>query len=279
MKKKSELFPFSSVSKKAIQGALEEDIGRGDATSELLISARKQANASVWARQGGVFCGTGVFREVYRQVDPGASLHFHVQEGKPFSKGARLIDIRGAARSVLGGERVALNLLARLCGITTFTREFVRRVKSFPVLILDTRKTTPLWRELEKYAVRMGGGKNHRRGLYDAIFIKENHRPFADFSKLKKCRGRFEIEVRSLKELREALALEPGVILLDNFRPHAVRSAVRIARKKHPQIILEASGGITLENVAHYAAMGVDWISVGALTHSAPPIDFSMRVA
>jgi len=271
-------FPFSKFTQTALKLALKEDVGRGDITSTVLIAANRKARAAVWAKQGGVFCGASVFEEVYRLLDPRVRVERLLRDGQRFSKGAKLMRLEGPARSVLSGERVALNLLAHLSGIATCTREFVRRVRHSPVLILDTRKTTPLWREVEKYAVRMGGGKNHRLGLYDAIFIKENHRSFADFKKLAKFRGRFEIEVRNLKELREALKLEPGVILFDNFKPDALRQAVRLARKIQPQVILEASGGMTLENVVHYAAMGVDWISVGALTHSAPPLDFSMLI-
>ncbi len=269
-------FAFSKATQTALKLALEEDVGRGDITSATLIPLGRRARAVVWAKQGGTFCGAAVFEEVYRLLDPRVRVKPLLRDGRRFPKGAKLIRLEGPARSVLSGERVALNLLAHLSGIATRTHEFVRRVAHSPVLILDTRKTTPLWREVEKYAVRMGGGKNHRLGLYDAIFIKENHRAFADFKKLAKFRGRFEIEVRNLKELREALKLEPGVILFDNFKPDALRQAVRLARKIQPQVILEASGGMTLENVVHYAAMGVDWISVGALTHSAPPLDFSM---
>ncbi len=181
-------------------------------------------------------------------------------------------------RSILRAERTVLNLLSHLCGVATRTRQFVEKVKKYPVFILDTRKTMPLWREAEKYAVKAGGGKNHRMGLYDAIFVKENHRPYGQLARLRQYAGKFEIEVRNLRELTEAFILRPRVILLDNFKPHLLREAVMLARKTHPEIILEASGGVTLQNVGQYAATGVDWISVGSLTHSVPAIDFSLLI-
>ncbi len=278
MKKTIQDFPFSERTQTAIRLALEEDIGPGDITTGLLVSQKSRAKAAIWTRSSGLFCGEALVREVFRQLDPQIKLVLHVREGALCRRNTRLMTLTGSAAAILKGERVALNLLARLMGIAALTHDFVSRVKGFAVLILDTRKTTPLWRETEKYAVRMGGGKNHRMGLYDALFVKENHRALGSLQPLKRYRGRFEIEVRNLSELRGALALEPGVILFDNFTPDLLRKAVKLARKKHPQVILEASGGITLENVAHYAAMGVDWISVGALTHSAKPADLSLLI-
>ena len=278
MAKKTDLFPFSEATRKAVELALKEDLGTGDVTTGLLVPASRKSRAVIWSREKAVFCGEALVREVYRQLDPSLKIKVLAREGAPVGRNTKLIVLEGKVRSILRGERVALNLLARLCGIAALTGRFVERVHGFPVLILDTRKTTPLWRETEKYAVRMGGGKNHRMGLYDAVFVKENHRLFGNLKRLKRYRGRFEIEVRNLKELHEALKLEPGVILFDNFSPDLLHKAVKIARRKQPQIILEASGGMTLENIAHYAAMGVDWISVGALTHSAPSIDLSLLV-
>ncbi len=244
----------------------------------MLVPAKSKARAVIWPRSAGLFCGEAIVQEVFYQLDPSLKVTSLVREGALFKRHRPLMVIEGNAGAILRGERTALNLLARLCGIAALTREFVQRVKGFPVLILDTRKTTPLWREIEKYAVRMGGGKNHRFGLHDAIFVKENHRLFGPLKPLKRFRGRFEIEVRNLRELREALPLEPGVILFDNFQPGNLQKAVKLARKKHPQVILEASGGMTLETISHYAAMGVDWISVGALTHSAKPLDLSLLI-
>ena len=271
-------FPFSTKTREAIRLAIEEDVGSRDVTTDLLVPEKSKARAVIVSRANGLFCGEAIVQEVFYQLDPSLKVTSLVREGALFKRNQPLITIEGRAGAILRGERTALNLFARLCGIATLTQEFVKRVKGFPVLILDTRKTTPLWREIEKYAVRMGGGKNHRFGLHDAIFVKENHRLFGSLKSLQRFRGRFEIEVRNLRELREALPLEPGVILFDNFDPGHLREAVKIARKKHPQIILEASGVMTLENVSHYAAMGVDWISVGALTHSAKSIDLSLLI-
>jgi len=271
-------FPFSARTRDAIKLALEEDVGLSDVTTDLLVPKHCKARALIWSRSEGLFCGESIVQEVFYQLDPALKVKSLLREGVLFKKNKPLMSVEGNAGAILRGERTALNLLARLCGIAMLTQEFVKRVKGSPVLILDTRKTTPLWREIEKYAVRMGGGKNHRFGLHDAIFVKENHRLFGPLKPLRHYRGRFEIEVRNLRELREALPLEPGVILFDNFNPGQLRAAVKLARKKHPQVILEASGGMTLENISHYAAMGVDWISVGALTHSAKPIDLSLLV-
>lgn len=278
MSKKKNDFPFSEFTRTALRLALEEDLGPGDLTTDLLVPAKSQAQADIWTRSSGLFCGEALVREIFTQLDSRIRITCHTAEGSVVKARTRLMTVRGNARAILKGERTALNLLARIMGIAELTREFVQRVRGQHVLILDTRKTTPLWREIEKYAVRMGGGKNHRMGLYDAVFVKENHRLFGTLKPLKKFHGRFEIEVRNMKELREALQLEPKVILFDNFSPDALRRAAAAARKKHPHIILEASGGITLENAAHYAAMGIDWISVGALTHSAKPADLSLLI-
>ena len=261
-----------------LKAALAEDIGKGDITSSRLIPAAKSGRAVVFSREPGVFCGTLVTQELTRQIDPGLKIHFPVKEGRTFLKNAKVLELEGKVRSLLALERTLLNFLGHLSGIATQTRKFVTRVEKYSVFILDTRKTSPLWRELEKYAVRVGGGRNHRMGLYDAIFVKENHRKFGNLGLLKRLHGHFEIEVRNLAELKEALELEPRVILFDNFAPTKLREAVRIAREAHPHIILEASGGITLDNVVHYAALGVDWISVGSLTHSVRSLDFSLLI-
>jgi nicotinate-nucleotide pyrophosphorylase (carboxylating) len=276
-----DFFPFkiSQQTKSFLKVALKEDIGQGDKTTELLIPRNARGKAVIIARESGVFCGLPVVYELFRILDPSLKIQFFVSEGERFSKNKIVIRVQGDISSILKVERTVLNFLSRLSAIATKTRQFVDRVKGFPVFILDTRKTTPLWREIEKYAVRVGGGRNHRMGLYDAIFVKENHRPYGNLQRLRPFRGQFEIEVRNLKELKEALKLVPRIILLDNFSPAGLRRAVQWARDSHPEVILEASGGITLENVAHYAAMGVDWISVGALTHSVKSIDFSLLVS
>ncbi len=271
-------FILTEKTRYLLKTALDEDIGTGDKTTDILISKKAKGKAVVVAREAGILCGEPVVCELFRLLDPSVKVKFPVREGERFSKNKPVIELEGPVASILKVERTLLNFIGHLSGIAAKTREYVDRVKKYPVFILDTRKTTPLWREIEKYAVRMGGGKNHRMGLYDRILIKENHRRHADWEKLEKFRGQFEIEVRNLKELKEALKLTPRIILFDNFSPAALHKGVQMTRHSHPEIILEASGGITLDNVAHYAALGVDWISIGALTHSVKSIDFSLLV-
>jgi nicotinate-nucleotide pyrophosphorylase (carboxylating) len=269
---------LSSSEIEKFKAALREDLGLGDLTSRLLIPQKALGHAFITAKQSGVFCGEFVAREIFKAADSKIRPRFLVRDGQSFPKGSTLIQLEGPVRSILAGERTALNFLGHLCGIATRTRDFVSRVKGTSVRILDTRKTTPLWRALEKYAVKCGGGTNHRMGLYDAVFVKENHRRFGDLEKLKKIPRNFEIEVRSLKELEEALALKPRVILFDNFTPAALKRAAALARKRDPQVILEASGGVTLENVRAFARTGVDQISSGALTHSVKALDLSLLI-
>ena len=259
-----------------LKAALAEDAGKGDRTSQLLIPANAKGRAVIIARQSGIFCGERVVREVLRLAGRRLALRFFVKDGGRFSKNQKVIEVKGNVRAILKAERTALNFLGRLSGIAALTRQFVDQVKGFKVAILDTRKTTPLWRELEKEAVRIGGGKNHRFGLFDGLFVKENHRPFGNFKKLRRFPKQFEIEVRNYKELIEAVVLQPHTILFDNFKPGPLKKAVNLARKLNPEILLEASGGITLNNVRAFAATGVDQISIGALTHSVKSIDFSL---
>lgn len=271
-------FKLSAHTRWLLKKALAEDIGSGDITSRILVRPETHGKARIIARESGIFCGGPVVRELFRLSDPELKVEFLVQEGKPFTRSKVVLQAEGCARSILKAERTVLNFLGPLSGIATKTRKFIEKVKGYPVLILDTRKTTPLWRELEKYAVRVGGGRNHRRGLYDAIFVKENHRAKGDLARLKNFPYQFIIEVHSLRELKDALSVKPRGILFDNFSPSLLRKGVRLARRLNPEIILEASGGITLENVAHYAAMGVDWISVGSLTHSVKAVDYSLLI-
>lgn len=267
---------LSSSEIEKFKAALREDLGMGDLTSRLLILPKTAGHAFIMAKEPGVFCGELTVREVFKAADSKIKIQFRVKDGQPFAKGATLLKLQGPVRSILAGERTALNFLGHLCGIATRTREYVKKAKG--VRILDTRKTTPLWRALEKYAVKCGGGTNHRMGLYDAVFVKENHRCHGDLNHLRKVPGRFEIEVRNVREMMESFMLQPKVILFDNFSPEKLREAVRIARRCNPKIILEASGGITLENVAAYARTGVDQISVGSLTHSVKALDLSLLI-
>ncbi len=259
-----------------IRKSLAEDRGRGDVTSRLLIPASRRASAFIVAKEPGIFCGGPVAEAVFKSAARGIRASSLVKEGSPVARGKKVMCISGPARGILEAERTALNFLGHLSGIATKTQGFVRRVKRFKTQVLDTRKTTPLLRKFEKYAVKTGGGINHRMGLYDAVFVKENHRVYGDLKKLRTLRGKFEIEVRDLRELTEALMLKPAVILFDNFDPADLRAAVRLARKCDSRILLEASGGITEKNIARFAAAGVDRISAGALTHSVRSLDFSL---
>lgn len=270
--------PVSKRTLNFIREALKEDIGTGDKTSNLLIPAHARGSARVIAKEKGIFCGERLVREIFKIVDPKVKLEFRVKNGGRLRKNKIVFIMRGNIHSILKAERTMVNFISHLSGIATQTRQFVNRIKKYPVFILDTRKTTPIWRELEKVAVQVGGGKNHRQGLDEFIFVKENHRVHGNFRKLKKYAGNFEIEVRSLGELWEAIGLRPKVILLDNFTPKEAERAVEIVHQEAPEILLEASGGITIDNVRKFAAAGVDTISVGSLTHSVKAIDFSLLI-
>jgi len=270
--------PVSQRTLNLLQEALREDIGAGDITSNLLVPSRAKGTARVIAKEKGIFCGERLASELFKIIDPEVKLEFLVHNGGKLRPGKTVFKIHGNIRSILKVERTMLNFISHVSGISTKTRQFVDRVKKYPVLLLHTRKTTPLWRELEKVAVEVGGGRRHRPGLDSYILVKENHRPYGRLSKLKRHARDFEIEVRDLKELREAIALRPQVILLDNFSPKEIKRMVGIVRKEAPGVILEASGGITLENVRQYAAAGVDTISVGSLTHSVKDVDFSLLI-
>jgi nicotinate-nucleotide pyrophosphorylase (carboxylating) len=269
---------FTKRTKFFLKEALKEDIGRGDITSRLLIPHSAKGTAFIFSRESGIFCGAPVLDDLFHAVDRKLKVRFLLPEGKKFFRNQKVAEIRGRIRSLLAAERTALNFLGHLSGIATQTHRLVQKVKERNVCILDTRKTTPLWRELDKYAVKTGGGKNHRMGLYNAVFVKENHRRFGDLKKLKKIPGNFEIEVRNLREAREAVLLNPRVILFDNFSPSALKQAAGWVGRRRPEIILEASGGVTLENIRQFAASGVDWISAGFLTHSVKAANFSLLI-
>ena len=289
-----------------LKSALAEDIGRGDLTSEILVPRGARGEAAVVAREGGIFCGEPVVRGLLRAADPSLRVRFFTRDGRRFARNKKILTLRGNIRSILKVERTLLNFLGHLSGIATLTRRYVDAVKDYPAAILDTRKTTPLWRELEKYAVRCGGGENHRFGLWDEILVKDNHwtaiwdlldqtkcRYFSD--KLRPVQSRrkipVEVEVRNVKELAHLLegTFVPDRILLDNFSVPNLARAVSFVhhffrvlrgrygiRRKRP--LLEASGGIDLANVRAVARTGVDRISIGRLTHSAPALDFSLTL-
>lgn len=265
-----------------IELALAEDIGSGDFTTQATIPESVRGRGVIIAKAHGVICGLPVAAAVFRAVDERISFAPQVQDGEPVQPGDRVAEVEGPLRGILIGERVALNFLARLSGVATLTARFVEAVAPYPAVILDTRKTTPGWRHLEKYAVRCGGARNHRMGLYDMVLIKDNHiaacGSVAEAVRRVRAAGvalSIEVEVKNLEELGEALELGVDRILLDNFSMESLARAVRIVAGRVP---LEASGGVTLENVAEIAATGVDYISVGALTHSAPALDLSLEL-
>lgn len=264
-----------------IKRALAEDIGRGDVTSILLIPAEHHSKARMIAKGEFVVAGMQVAREVFATLDATVKFTAHTSDGQRATYGDVIATIEGPTRSVLGAERVALNLLQRMCGIATLTAKFVKAVEGTRAKVLDTRKTTPGLRMLEKYAVRMGGGVNHRYGLDDGVLIKDNH--------LRACGGvrvaierarsahhllKIECECESMAQVREALEAGADVIMLDNMTHEQVREAVAIVAGRVP---LEVSGGVNLDNIRELALCGVDYISIGALTHSAPAADISLK--
>jgi len=263
--------------------AIREDVGKGDITTELLFDDRQKAHGLILAEDRCIVCGTYIAQRVFEQLDPSANVRTEVKDGDEIQPGKIVAEITGRARRMLTGERLAMNFLQHLSGIATLTRKFVRAVEGTGAKIAATRKTTPLLRGLEKYAVETGGGFSHRMRLDDGILIKDNHlalfgniREAVASTKAKAPRGKkVEVEVESLGELRDVLEAGADIILLDNMNIEKLREAVRIAKGK---ALLEASGGVHLENVREIAMSGVDFISVGALTHSAPAVHFNMIV-
>jgi nicotinate-nucleotide pyrophosphorylase (carboxylating) len=270
-----------------VKRALAEDMGeRGDVTSLALVSPETRARAAILARQPVTVCGCGVAEICFRQTDADLTCGAAAPDGWRAAAGATLLTVQGSARSILKAERTALNFMQRLTGIATLTRSFVDIAQPLGVAVLDTRKTTPGLRMLEKYAVRCGGGTNHRMGLYDRFLIKDNHRALwagrgrkslADA--VRQARETFadiavEIEVESEDELLDALEAQPEWILLDNMSPAQIRRCVALCARRSR---LEASGGIARASFAEYASTGVDAISLGCLTHSAPSADLSLE--
>jgi quinolinate synthase len=266
-----------------IRRALDEDIGFGDVTSSWTLPDELHLRGKVIAKATGVVAGLEVARMVFAALDPKVQFHRLVEDGSAVAPGDVLATVQGPIKSILSGERVALNFLQRMSGTATMTRQYVDAVRGTKAAILDTRKTTPGLRILEKMAVRLGGGQNHRFGLYDMVLIKDNHIAAAgsismavqavqahNTSGLK-----VEVEVKNLAELRDALELNVDRIMLDNMDPETMRQAVTLTAGR---VELEASGGITLQNAAAVAQTGVDYISVGALTHSAPALDISLDI-
>jgi nicotinate-nucleotide pyrophosphorylase (carboxylating) len=264
---------LSKATLESIRLALNEDIGSADITSKLLIPSSAKGKAVIFSKSAGVYSGLTAAQAVCKLT--GVSIRFFVKEGALLKKNQRVIELSGKIHAILKAERVLLNLIGHLSGIATQTAQFVQKVEGTKCRIIDTRKTTPLWRELEKAAVLAGGGFNHRIGLFDYVLVKENHRRFGS---LKKLRGNFEIEVRDFDELMEAFDLGAEVAMLDHFTPAQAKKAVQLRNRISPKTFLEASGNMTLKTVRAYAMAGVDTISVGALTHSVSTHDFSLIV-
>jgi nicotinate-nucleotide pyrophosphorylase (carboxylating) len=270
-----------------IAAALAEDVGPGDVTSEFFVAPGLQALGRIVARERAVVAGAETAAEVFRRVDPKLHVAIAQPDGAALMGGETILEIRGSARSILTGERVALNFLQRLSGVATLTREFVDAAGKSKAKILDTRKTTPGLRALEKAAVIAGGGANHRIGLYDMVLVKDNHLMAnsavsalaAAVERVRRDRPdvRVEVEADRLEQVRAFLGI-PGidVILLDNMKPTEMREAVALGKGKKVQF--EASGGVNLKNIRQIAATGVDFVSVGALTHSARAIDLSLEL-
>ena len=276
--------PDPQALSRSVAGALEEDLGTGDLTAGL-IDARVVSRAEVRARERCILCGTAWFTEVFRQLSPRATVQWLHADGDRVGAGAVVCTLRGPARVLLSGERTALNFLQLLSATATRTRTYVQAAQDTPAKILDTRKTLPGLRAAQKYAVRCGGGENHRQGLYDAILIKENHIAAAGGLAAAVAAGRsrdphvmLEVEVETLEELRQALGCGADRIMLDNFTVSQISTAVRERDARAPGVELEASGGIDLDEIRAIGETGVDFISVGALTKHARAIDFSMRV-
>lgn len=267
-----------------LRAALLEDLPYGDLTSEACVPEALVSQARFIAREELVLSGSAAAARVFELLDPRVEVEWLCSDGELVASDTEFGRLHGPARSLLGGERTALNLLQRLCGVATHTRRFVRKIEGTGARVLDTRKTTPGWRRLEKQAVRAGGGDNHRYCLSDGLLIKSNHVGLAGSVAEAVKRGReraghlirVEVEVRDLEELRQALEAGAEVLLLDNMSCEQVRACVELVAGR---AVLEVSGGIDLDSVLDYARTGVDYVSVGALTHSAPASDISLRVA
>jgi nicotinate-nucleotide pyrophosphorylase (carboxylating) len=272
-----------SSADKLIAVAMAEDIGPGDATSLAILPRDMKGRATIIAKESGVIAGLPVARAAFSRGDPGIVFTPALTDGARVNPSQVLANIEGGLVSILSLERIVLNFLQHLSGIATYASKFVEAVKGTRAVVLDSRKTTPGYRMMEKYAVRIGGALNHRRGLFDMVMVKDNHLIAVKSLALAVRRARqsypslpLEVEVDSLKELQEALSLPVDRILLDNMDLATIHEAVVLANNRVP---LEVSGGVTLDNVRQIAETGVDYISVGALTHSAPALDLSLEIA
>jgi nicotinate-nucleotide pyrophosphorylase (carboxylating) len=280
------MLPSKSQIEEIIDSALAEDLGMGDVTTEALLTGDQKGVGFIMAKEGGILAGIGVAEQVFHRVDPELKLEVFLEDGAGVKPGTEVAKVSGSITSILKAERVALNFLQRLSGIASDTNRYVERVEGLPVRIMDTRKTTPGLRSLEKYAVMVGGGKNHRMNLGDGILIKDNHLEALRSQGLNikeivvKARQNaphhlpVELEVRTVAEALEAVEAGADIIMLDNMNLEDMRKAVESI---HGRALIEASGGITLDNVRAVAETGVNYISIGALTHSARALDINLE--
>ncbi|MCS7463184.1 carboxylating nicotinate-nucleotide diphosphorylase [Paenibacillus doosanensis] len=263
---------------------LEEDIGMGDVTTMTTVPADQQSKGIIHLKDSGVIAGLPVAEAVFSLIDSNLVFEAKVREGEQAAYGTVLAEVSGSTRSILLGERLALNLMQRMSGIATRTRQFVDALEGLPTRLVDTRKTTPGHRLLEKYAVRVGGGHNHRFGLYDAVMIKDNHIKGAGgiAEAIRGARAqiphtmKIEVEVENMAQLEEALAAQPDIIMLDNMSPAQMSEAVVRMKSQAPHILVEASGSVSLDTIHAIASTGVDVISVGRLTYSVQALDISL---
>jgi nicotinate-nucleotide pyrophosphorylase (carboxylating) len=266
-----------------LEMALREDIGSGDITSDSVVPADARAKGAILSKSDGIVAGLDVAGALFHMLDPELDFRKLVSDGEQIHQGQNLAIVEGLARPILTGERIALNFLQRLSGIATLTSRYVRAASGYPAKIIDTRKTTPGWRVLEKYAVRVGGGHNHRFALYDAVLIKDNHIAAVGSIAAAVARAReriphtmtIEVEAKTLDQVREALSSSADIIMPDNMDVDMMSEAVKLIDGK---AVVEASGGIRLKDIPAVAATGVDLISIGALTNAAMPLDISMDI-
>ena len=293
-------FDFEEI-KGIVQLAIKEDIGDGDITSNIFIPDDSESEGALIAKEAGIVAGLPVAGYVLLQIDKDLIFTSNIEDGSRVERGTEIARVKGLTISLLSAERVVLNFLQRLSGIATATNRFAEKVKGYKVQIMDTRKTTPGWRYLEKYAVRVGGGVNHRMGLYDHILIKDNHLKIMESEKengaivrlVKKARKQIEngtlieAEVEDLSQVKDVADAGVDIILFDNIEPSKIRKAINMVKEYEKNqgartgkaILTEASGNITIQNVEDYAKAGVDRISIGAITHSARALDISFEIS
>ncbi len=269
-----------------LRRALQEDLGSGDITTNACIADSHVSRADIIAKEEFVLAGMPLVEELFHLVDPNLYFIKKLDDGSVLRKDEVIATIEGRTASILKAERTALNILQRLSGIATLTRRFVEKVKDTGVRILDTRKTTPNMRMFEKYAVRVGGGLNHRMGLYDGILIKDNHIKASGGIReaVRRVRDygtrmlKIEVEAETIEQVKEALQEGVDIIMLDNMSLREIKEAVGLIRQQNPSVMVEVSGGVSLDNIRELAETGVDFISIGALTHSARAVDISLEI-